>query len=103
MSQRTVEISFRAFYPAYLQEHHQRGTKVLHFVGTSLVIPLVAAAAIAHLWWLVSVAIVQAYALAWIGHCFVEHNRPATFRHPWLSLRADGQMWWDLLRGNLHW
>ena len=83
MSQRAHEIPFRAFYRVYLQEHHQRGTKVLHFVGTSLVIPVVAAAAVAHLWWLIPVAIVQGCALAWVGHCFVEHkliSKPSFWR-----------------------
>jgi hypothetical protein len=32
------------------------------------------------------------YALAWIGHFFVEHNRPATFAHPLWSWLADQKM-----------
>jgi hypothetical protein len=43
--------------------------------------------------------IVAAYGFAWIGHFFVEHNRPATFRHPWFSLRGDFRLYFDLLRG----
>lgn len=95
--------SFQAFYLQYLQEHRRRGTKVLHFLGTSLVLPFLIAALLTHLWWLIAVAIVQAYALAWIGHFLIEHNHPTTFQHPWLSLRGDWQMWWDLMMGNLRW
>jgi hypothetical protein len=29
----------------------------------------------------------------------VEHNKPATFQHPWFSLRGDFRLYWDLLRG----
>jgi hypothetical protein len=42
--------------------------------------------------------IVIGYACAWIGHFFFEHNTPATFDHPWFSLRADLKMWWEMLR-----
>ena len=52
-------------------------------------------------WWLVALAIVQGYAFAWVGHFFYEHNRPATFQHPWLSFRGDWRMWWEMLTGKL--
>lgn len=91
--------SFADFYPYYLREHQQRGTRILHFVGTSL---FLAGAGAALVWarpWLVLAGVVAAYGFAWVGHFFVEHNRPATFQHPWLSLRGDFQLYWDLLRG----
>ena len=42
-----------------------------------------------------------AYGFAWSGHFLVEHNRPATFRHPWLSLLGDHKMAWLALNGRL--
>jgi hypothetical protein len=41
------------------------------------------------------------YTFAWIGHFRFEHNRPATFRHPFYSLAADFRMWWELNTGKL--
>jgi hypothetical protein len=42
-------------------------------------------------------ALVQGYVFAWVGHFFYEHNKPATFQHPWLSFRGDWRMWWEML------
>lgn len=89
------------FYPFYLSEHSNRSSRRLHFVGTSMVVLLVAAAIIWQAWWLLAVALVQAYAFAWIGHFFFERNRPATFQHPWLSFLGDWRMWWQMLTGKI--
>jgi hypothetical protein len=93
--------SFAEFYAYYLAEHAHRRTRQLHFLGTSLVPLLILLAALTGLWWLCVLAVLQAYLLAWIGHFYFEHNRPATFRHPWFSLLADWRMWWDILRGHI--
>jgi len=90
--------TFSEFYPFYLSEHSNRVSRRLHFVGTSVSLALLIAAANRHSWTLVVLALVQAYALAWIGHFFFEHNRPATFRHPLWSFMGDWRMWWDILR-----
>ena len=37
---------------------------------------------------------VVGYGFAWVGHFFVEGNKPATFKHPLWSLRGDLVMWW---------
>jgi hypothetical protein len=93
--------SFREFYPQYLAEHANRVSRRLHFVGTSASL-VVAAMTIPtrNAWWFIG-ALVLAYTLAWIGHFFFEHNRPATFRHPLWSFVGDWRMWWDMLRGRL--
>ncbi len=41
------------------------------------------------------------YGCAWVGHFFLEKNRPATFVHPTLSLMGDFRMFYDAARGAL--
>ena len=41
--------------------------------------------------------IISAYSFAWIGHFFVEKNRPATFKYPAWSLRGDLKLWWEVI------
>ena len=93
--------SFGEFYPFYLSEHSNRASRRLHFLGTSLSLALAVAAINQKSWALIVLALLQGYALAWIGHFFFEHNRPATFRHPLWSFMGDWRMWWDILRGRI--
>lgn len=91
--------SFGEFYRFYLTEHTHRTSRRLHFVGTSISVVLLIAALVLKVWWLAVIALLPGYLLAWTGHFFFEHNRPATFKHPWLSLMGDVTMWWEILRG----
>lgn len=93
--------SFAEFWPYYLGEHRQKGTRALHLVGTSLSLCLVLTALLTGRWLLLLAALVCGYAFAWVGHYFVEHNHPATFRYPVWSFAADFKMWWVALTGRL--
>ncbi len=88
---------YRDFWPYYVSEHQRAGTRLLHFVGTSGAIILTAFAAALGEPWLLLAAVVAGYSFAWIGHMFVERNRPATFTYPIFSLIGDfhmyGLMW----------
>lgn len=97
MSSGTTFRTFSEFYPFYLREHTNRTSRRLHFAGTSLALALLILAAATRAWWLAVLALVQGYAFAWVGHFFFEHNKPATFRHPWLSLMGDWRLWWDII------
>jgi hypothetical protein len=89
--------TFADFYPFYLSEHANRVSCRLHFMGTSIALALLVAALLTQVWWLIAVALVQAYGFAWVGHFFFEHNRPATFKYPGYSFVGDWRMWWDVL------
>ena len=93
--------TFAEFWPFYLREHSRPATRTLHFVGTTLSLLLLASAAALRSGGVVLLAIVAGYAFAWVGHFFVEHNRPATFKYPLWSLAADWKMWGLALTGRL--
>ena len=95
----TQPLTFAEFYPRYLREHSWRGTRVLHFVGTSLFILCWVMLLRTGNWKWLAAGLVAAYGFAWVGHFFVEHNRLATFQHPWYSLLGDFRMYFDLWRG----
>ena len=89
--------SYREFWPYYVDQHRRPGTRLLHFIGTTAVIACVLLAILLANPWYLLLGPVVAYGPAWIGHFFVERNRPATFRHPFWSLVGDfhmyGLMW----------
>ena len=93
--------SFREFYPYYLSEHSNVACRRLHFVGSSLVLGCLAALVLTrNPWWLLA-ALLCGYGFAWIGHFFFEHNKPATFRHPFYSFVGDWVMYRDMLTGRV--
>ena len=93
--------SFAEFYPFYLEEHANSTCKLLHFIGTWLVVLVAAFALIrSEPKWLWLMPLVG-YGFAWVGHYFFERNRPATFKHPFYSLLGDFVMWKDIMAGNV--
>lgn len=99
---RTAQFhSFAEFYPFYLGEHSNPTCRRLHFVGTSLVIALLAYTIASGKWLLLLLIPVAGYGFAWIGHFVFEKNRPATFDHPWYSLIGDFAMFRDVLLGKV--
>ncbi|KXK69277.1 membrane protein, partial [Pseudomonas monteilii] len=75
---RTAQFrSFAEFYPYYLGEHSNPTCRRLHFVGTSLVIALLAYTIGSGKWLLLLALPVFGYGFAWVGHFFFEKNRPA--------------------------
>ncbi|MEN5304596.1 MULTISPECIES: DUF962 domain-containing protein [unclassified Pseudomonas] len=93
--------SFAEFYPYYLGEHSNPTCRRLHFVGTSLVIALLAYTIGSGKWMLLLAVPFCGYGFAWVGHFFFEKNRPATFSHPWYSLIGDFAMFRDILLGRI--
>jgi hypothetical protein len=101
-------MSFASFYPFYLGEHSVRVCRAMHMIGTSTALGvgvyaiLCAAAALAvrlhrdlghslpislrpkfgaKEWLKLAIATtIHGYVWAWVGHAFLEKNRPATFK-----------------------
>ncbi len=94
--------SFSAFYPYYLGEHANRICRRLHFVGSTLIVLVLAAVLAQQLspLWLLSLPLIG-YGFAWLGHFGFEKNRPATFKHPFYSLAGDWVMFKDMLIGKI--
>lgn len=92
---------FSDFYPYYLQEHRDSTCRRLHFIGTSLVVLILAFAVLSANWRLLWALPLAGYTFAWVGHFFFEKNRPATFKHPFYSLLGDFVMYKDMLTGKV--
>lgn len=93
--------SFDDFWTFYVGEHRQPLTRALHFVGTTAVLGTLAVAVLKRRPTLLPWLPLVGYGPAWLGHFLVEKNKPATFRYPWLSLRADFVMWGRMLSGDM--
>jgi hypothetical protein len=93
--------SFADFWPYYLSEHSKPATRMLHCAGTLIAIAAVVFLVVIGRWWLFPLAVVPGYGFAWVGHLFVEKNRPATFTYPLWSFMGDWKMLALILTGKL--
>ena len=91
--------TLKEFYPFYLEEHSNSTCRILHFIGTSLVLLLIPTALIVNDAKVLFLIPFVGYGFAWVGHFFFEKNKPATFQYPGYSLASDFILFWDLLRG----
>jgi hypothetical protein len=92
--------SYEAFWPFYVSQHLHPTTRRLHFVGLTLAFAALVAGGLVWRGWLLAVPVVG-YGFAWIGHFFVEKNKPATFTYPVWSLRGDFRMYGLMLQGRM--
>jgi hypothetical protein len=92
--------SFAEFWPFYVREHSLPACRALHFIGSTLALGLLAAG-IFYNPWLLLAAVVAGYGFAWIGHFFIEKNKPASFKYPLWSFAADWKMWALILTGRM--
>lgn len=92
--------SFADFWPFYVRQHAHPRTRMLHAIGSVLAVVLIGLAFAVNLWFLLAAPVVG-YAFAWYGHFFVEHNKPATFGHPFYSLAADYRMLYLMMAGRM--
>jgi hypothetical protein len=93
--------TFAEFWPFYVREHSHPVNRGLHFIGSTLVLGLIAAAVATGRLWLLAFTPVVGYGFAWIGHFGFEKNKPATFRYPLYSLLGDWVMYGKILSGTM--
>ncbi|MCY7294649.1 DUF962 domain-containing protein [Alteromonas sp. a30] len=93
--------SFAEFYPFYLSEHANLTCRRLHFVGSCLVLCVLAWALLTQSWSVLILLPIIGYGFAWVGHFFFEKNRPATFTYPLYSFIGDWVMFKDILIGKI--
>ncbi|KIO33859.1 hypothetical protein M407DRAFT_17460 [Tulasnella calospora MUT 4182] len=117
--------SFDEFYPFYLGEHSHPKCRRLHLVGTLGALTVLLRVLVSFLPGFLThfrqiipparlnflrirggkkaqlkialIGVIQGYIFSWIGHFFYERNKPATFKHPWYSLRGDLRMLKEVL------
>jgi len=85
--------SFSEFWPFYVGEHRSPINRLLHYVGTSSALMIITYTAITlSNAYLLLLAPIIGYGNAWIGHFFVEGNKPASFKYPLWSFFGDLKM-----------
>jgi len=93
--------TYSAFFDFYLSEHERPLTRALHYCGSicGILAPILTIATGNLLW--IPMGLAVGYGFAWIGHFFVEHNKPATFKYPLWSFIGDYHMFGLWLTGRL--
>ena len=91
--------TFKEFYPSYLSEHDNKYTKLMHFIGTSIGLVFLINFLLSFNFLYLLFAFISGYAFAWVGHFFIEKNKPATFKYPFYSFIGDHKMYIEILQG----
>jgi hypothetical protein len=94
-------MTFAEFWPEYVRAHSKLSTRIVHCVGTLLGWITLGAVLASRRWWWIPLALAIPYALAWISHFFIEHNKSASFGHPLWSWWADQRMVALMLAGKM--
>jgi hypothetical protein len=90
------------FWPYYVNEHSNVITRRLHFIGNTNLFAWLMLAMVRRSPALLVFAVISSYAIAWIGHFFVERNRPATFQYPIWSALCDMRMYYLMWRDEMN-
>jgi hypothetical protein len=85
-------MTYSGFWLCYVRAHDRAGTRLTHYLGSGTALVLLIIAPLTQHWWLVLLAVMVGYGLAWPNQFLIERNRPATFGHAFWSLISDVRM-----------
>src|SRR5689334_13027307 len=100
MSERRIE-SYEEFWSFYVREHSHPTSRLLHFIGSTGSLALVAAALLRREPKHLLHALLSGYGGAWIGHFAFEKNKPASWKYPLWSFISDWKMYAKILTGKM--
>lgn len=89
--------SLDEFYIFYLDQHKKKTTRLLHTIGTLGGTLIFISGIILRNPYLLFIAFLFGYGLAWIGHFCFEKNMPATLKWPLYSFICDWKMLIDVI------
>lgn len=93
--------TFKDFYPFYLSQHTNKTCRLLHVIGSSIIVLLFIYTIATRRYSLLLLVPIIGYGFAWVGHFVFEKNIPATFTYPVYSFMGDWVMWWQVLTGKI--
>jgi len=93
--------TFKEFYPFYLSQHSNKTCRLLHVIGTTILLAITLTALYHRQPMLLIFVPIAGYGFAWVGHFFFEKNKPATFTYPLWSLASDFKMYFQILSGTI--
>lgn len=85
------------FWPFYLGEHSNKLNRVLHFIGSSFGLFFLVQFFLTLNFYFLLYGLTSGYAFAWIGHFFIQKNKPATFKYPIKSFISDWRLFFYTL------
>jgi hypothetical protein len=94
-------MTFKDFWPLYLQAHRHRGTRIGHYAATTIALATIAASIALQAIWLMALGIVLGYAIALAAHRLVDGSRSLVTVNPLWGAVADFKMCWMALTGGL--
>lgn len=93
--------SFKEFWPLYLYAHQHRGTRIGHYVATTIALSTVAASIALQAIWLTILGIVLGYGIALASHRLCDGSKSLVLVNPVWGALADFRMCWLALTGGL--
>jgi hypothetical protein len=93
--------TLKEFWPYYLSEHQHPVNRASHFIGSAGALFWLGKSIKARKPSYLLLALLNGYGFAWLGHFFIEKNRPATFKHPLKSFVCDWAMFACILSGKI--
>ena len=94
-------MTFREFWPQYLEAHRHPRNRAAHYLATILSFGAIAVAIVTGMLWIALAAIAASYAIAIAAHRLFEHNDSLVTVNPVWGAMANLKMCWLALTGRL--